>query len=436
MLLLIRGESKVQSDMSLVVNLPKKFKLAYYVLLVILSLIGVIAIVVRLIVGIKVTALTSPIPWGMWVAIYIYFVGLSAGSFLLSMLVYVFGMHQYEKVGRMALLSALFSLFAGILFIWIDLGHPERFWLLFVRWNPTSVMAWEFFFYLFYIVAITFELWFLMRCDLASLAERESVWRRKLFKLLSLGFRCPKTAFERQRCHAQSMRVVRTIGIIGIPIAISVHGGTGAIFAVVAARPYWFTPLLPVIFLVSAMASGAALMTFLYSFFGERDKDYSEIVRGMANLTLLFLIVDFLLIGFEFLVGLYGRIPEHVEVYRQILFGPFPYTFWVGQLMFGSLIPMSIASWRKTREKTFWLGIAGLSAVIGIVAVRLNLVIPALVVPVLKGLDTAFIQPRWSFCYFPSLWEWASTIGLIALVVLGFSVAFQILPIFGEVERK
>ncbi len=80
--------------------------------------------------------------------------------------------------------------------------------------------------------------------------------------------------------------------------------------------------------------------------------------------------------------------------------------------------------------------IVGLSAVIGIVAVRLNLAIPALVVPVLKGLDTAFIQPRWSFCYFPSLWEWASTIGLIALIVPGFSVAFQILPIFGEVERK
>ena len=49
--------------------------------------------------------------------------------------------------------------------------------------------------------------------------------------------------------------------------------------------------------------------------------------------------------------------------------------------------------------------IVGLSAVIGIVAVRLNLVIPALVVPVFKVLDTAFIQPRWSFCYFPSLWE-------------------------------
>lgn len=418
------------------ITLPRWAKWLYWGVLVVLSLVGIVALLVRLIVGMKVTALTSPVPWGMWVAIYIYFIGLSAGSFLLSTLVYVFGMHRYEKVGRMALLSALFALFAGMLFIWIDLGHPERFWYIFVRWNPTSVLAWECFFYLFYIAAVTCELWYLMRCDLASLAERERGWKGTIYRLLSLGFRCPKTDFEWQRCHSQSVKVVRTIGIIGIPIAIGVHGGTGAIFAVVAARPYWYTPLFPVIFLVSAMASGAALMTFLYTFFGKRDEDYEEIVRGMANLTLLFLSVDMLLIGFEFLVGLYGRIPEHLEVYRQILFGPFPYTFWVGQLMFGSLIPMLLVSWHRTRSKVFWLGVAGLSAVVGIVAVRLNLVIPALVVPVLKGLDTAFIQPRWSFRYFPSLWEWASTVGLTALVVLGFSVAYKILPMFSEVEER
>lgn len=421
---------------ALAITLPRWVKWAYWGLLVVLSLVGIVALLVRLIVGIKVTALTSPIPWGMWVAIYIYFIGLSAGSFLLSTLVYVFGMHRYEKVGRMALLSALFALFAGMLFIWIDLGHPERFWYIFVRWNPTSVLAWECFFYLFYIAAITCELWYLMRCDLASLAEQERGWKGTIYRLLSLGFRCPKTAFEWQRCHAQSMRIVRTIGIIGIPIAIGVHGGTGAIFAVVAARPYWYTPLFPVIFLVSALASGAALMTFLYAFFGKRDEDYDAIVRGMANLTLLFLSIDLLLIGFEFLVGLYGRIPEHLEVYRQILFGPFPYTFWVGQLLFGSLIPMFLVSWHRTRSKALWLGVVGLCAVIGIVAVRLNLVIPALVVPVLKGLDTAFIQPRWSFRYFPSFWEWASTIGIIALIVLGFSIAWEILPMFGEVEEK
>lgn len=232
------------------------------------------------------------------------------------------------------------------------------------------------------------------------------------------------------------MKVVKAIGIIGIPIAIGVHGGTGAIFAVVAARPYWYTPILPIIFIVSALASGAALMTFLYTFFGKMDKDYEVIVKGMADLTVLFLSVDVALIGAEFLIGLYGRIPEHVEVYLQILFGPFPYTFWVGQLLWGTLIPMVMVSWSRTKRNVVWFGLAGLSAVVGIVAVRLNLVIPALVVPPLKGLDKAFAQFRWSFSYFPSFWEWASTIGLIALVVLGFSIAYQILPMFSVVGER
>ena len=116
---------------TLPITLPRWAKPAYYVVVGFLSLVGVVSVLVRLIYGMKVTALTSPIPWGMWVVIYIYFIGLSVGSFLMSTLVYVFGMHRYEKVGRMALLSALFALFGGMLFIWIDLGHPERFWYIF-----------------------------------------------------------------------------------------------------------------------------------------------------------------------------------------------------------------------------------------------------------------------------------------------------------------
>lgn len=411
-------------------------KTFYYTILSFLSLVGIIALGVRLVYGMKVTALTSPIPWGMWVAVYIYFIGLSAGSFLLSTLIYVFGMHQYEKVGRMALLSALFALIAGLLFVWIDLGHPERFWYVFSRWHHTSVLAWEILFYLFYIVAITCELWFLMRCDLASLAEQERGFRQRVYRLLSLGFRCPRDVQEFQRCHAQSLRVVRFFGIIGIPVAIGVHGGTGAIFAVVAARPYWYSPLFPIIFLVSALASGAGLMTFLYSLLGRRDEEYDRIVKGMANLALLFISVDALLLASEFLVGLYGGIPEHVEVYHQILFGPFPYTFWVGQLLLATLVPVVLISFKGTRQSPFWLGVAGLSMVIGIVAVRLNLVIPAMVIPLLKGLDTAFIQPRWNYFYFPSFWEWTSTIGLIALIVVSFSIAYEVLPVYSKVEEQ
>jgi len=416
---------------------PQRWLKAFcYALLVGLSLMGVAVLVGRLVIGMKVTALSSPMAWGMWVAIYIYFIGLSAGSFLLSTLIYVFGMHRYEKVGRIALLSALFALFGGMLFVWIDLGHPERFWRVFVNWSHTSVLAWEVLFYLFYIVAIGCELWFLMRCDLADLAENSEGWRKRLYSMLALGFRCPTDRVQYEACHAQSLKVVKVWGLIGIPVAIGVHGGTGAIFAVVAAKPYWFTGLFPIIFLVSALASGAALMAFLYAFFGRRDEEYLDIVRGMANLMVLFIALDLLLLASEYLVGLYGRIPDHTDVFHQIMFGPFPYTFWAGQLLMGAAIPLFLATWRKTRDNPNWLGLAGLSAVLGIVAVRLNLVIPAYVVPVLKGLDKAYINPRWSYFYFPSGWEWASSIGLVALVVLGFSLAFKLLPMFHEVGER
>lgn len=415
---------------------PRWMQTLFYGSLAILSIIGLIALGVRMVEGLKVTTLTSPMGWGMWVAFYIYFIGLSAGSFLLSTLIYVFGMEQYEKAGRMALLSALFALVAGMLFVWIDLGHPWRFWYVFTRWNYTSVLAWEVIAYGFYITVLASELWLLMRCDLADLALRTTGWRRWFYRVVSLGFRCPQQQSEYQYCHTQSMRRVKTLGIIGVPVAIIVHGGTGSIFAVVLAKPYWYTGLFPIIFLVSALASGAALMTFLYGFFGRKDEEHFAITRGLANLMLLFIGIDLILIAAELLVGLYGNIPEHLEVYHALLFGQFRYTFWIGQMLVGILIPILLVTLPRMRHNPFWLGLGGLSAVIGIVAVRFNLVVPAYIVPMLPGLDHVINQPRWAYSYFPSFWEWASSIGGVALVVLPFSIMFRLLPLFHEIGEQ
>lgn len=404
-------------------------KQAYYLGLVVLAAIGIAALSVRLINGLRVTALTSTIAWGLWVSIYIFFIGLSAGSFLLSTLVCVFGVRQYEKVGRLALLSALFALVGGALFIWVDLGHPERFWEVFTSWNYTSVLAWEVLLYVFYPIVIVIELWFLLREDLAGLRDEGVGWSRRFYGILALGFR-PATDHARLEAdRMRSRRTIRALGILGIPLAIGVHGGTGSIFAVLIARPYWFSGLFPIIFLVSALSSGAALMTGLYALAGRRDAEYPGTVRGLANLMVLFIALDWLLLAAEYLVGLYGGKPDEAEVYRQILFGPFFYTFWVGQLLLGAVVPIVLVAWRKTRERPFWLGLAGFSAVLGIVAVRLNLVIPAYVVPVLKGLDRAYLDPRWAYSYFPSVLEWATTIGLVGLLALAFSIAFELLPI-------
>ena len=141
--------------------------------------------------GLGVTRLGSVVPWGLWVAFYIFFIGLSAGSFLLSTLVFVFRNKTLEPVGRLAVLQAFVCLLTGLVFILIDLGHWERFWhvIVYPQWN--SVLAWEIWFYNFYIVLLLAELWLLMRRDLARWAGEVRGVRRLCYRVLSLGFRCP-----------------------------------------------------------------------------------------------------------------------------------------------------------------------------------------------------------------------------------------------------
>ena len=488
-------------------------KRLYYLLVIFLSLIGLWALAVRLAQGMGVTALTSYISWGLWVAVYIYFIGLSAGSFLLSTMIYVFGMHQLERVGRMALLTALFSLAAGLLFVWADLGHLERFWEIFTRPSFTSMMAIESWLYLIYMVLILGELWLLMRDDLATLRDGSRGWRRRLYDVLALGHRPVEEPLARGRHEQRIRRWITALGILGVPTAIGVHGGTGAIFAVAIARPYWNGGLFPIVFLVSALASGAALVTFLYAVFGPRDDQFPSVLKGVASLTLLFIGIDLLLVLSEAVVGLYGGTPDEVGVFRAIFAGPYASLFWLGQLGLAAalpfaIVPIALRKWPLAQNQAspnrplgrlrsialavaaivvasdlgivasgraaslavsgpeqsilptaifwvaqlvlvscivapvaeqwgsprLWLAAAGLSTVAGILAVRLNIVIPGFVVPLLEHLDLAYQDPRLLYTYFPSGIEWASTVGLIALIVLLFSAAYEVLPIYGIKE--
>lgn len=501
-------------------------KKVYYILLVALSIMGIWALGIRLAEGMRTTALTSYISWGLWVSIYIYFIGLSAGSFLISTFIYVFGMHKLEKVGRMALLTALFSLGAGLLFIWLDLGHLWRFWEIFATPNFTSMMTIESYLYLIYMALILAELWLLMRNDLAILRNSSAGWRRSLYSLLALGHHIGTNAQAQQAAHQKAHRWVSILGLLGVPTAIGVHGGTGSIFAVAIARPYWNTGLFPIVFLVSALASGSALVTFLYAAFARRSSEFHELLRSLSILTVIFIGIDLLLLFSEILVGLYAGIPYDVQLFRAVMTGPYAYVFWLGQLGLATVIPFVLVgvSLRRreiatapvpaTRRKKapfgslstimiaavllfvawdvvlfnnvntpiqvainsetnslwqsivaardnigfwvaqlvligamfalviqrwgslrFWLGAAGLSTVLGIFAVRLNIVIPGFVVPVLEHLELAYQDSRLIFSYSPSGLEWASTIGLIALIVLLFSVAYELLPVYGRKEE-
>ena len=405
-------------------------KRVYWPALISLVVLGLAAIAYRLHAGLKVTAMTSDVSWGLWVALFIYFVGLSAGAFLFSSLIYVFGMRAYAKLGRLALLSAVIALGGGMMMIWIDLGHPFRVYEIFTRAGWASMMKIESWLYLVYVLLCLGELWLLMRGDLARHAAAAKGIAASAYRALSLGYSPPPAPHDHAADEARALRWVAILGTIGVPVAIAVHGGTGAIFAVVIAKPYWYSGLTPIIFLVSALLSGSGLITFLYAFFGRRDGDFGNILRGLANLMALFVVLDLLLVGAEFLVGYYGAIPDHTRILDAILFGTNWYLFWIGQLGFAAIVPLALISLPGGRRAPLWTGIAGLSIVVGVVAVRLNLVIPAYLRPPFSGFELAYREDRLGYSYFPSFWEWTTSAGVAVLVILLFSMAFRWLPIF------
>ncbi len=122
----------------------------------------------------------------------------------------------------------------------------------------------------------------------------------------------------------------------------------------------------------------------------------------------------------------YGVGPEH-DLLNEVLFGQYWYVFWVFHILLGSLIPIVLLI-RKPAAPA-WAALAGGLIAVTFLAVRLNLVIPGLVTPQLKGLETAYVDPRLHFEYVPSMFEWSVVAFIVALAVGLFLLGNRILPL-------
>jgi molybdopterin-containing oxidoreductase family membrane subunit len=365
----------------------------------------------------------------MWVAAYVYLIGLSAGAFLLSALVYVFDVRRLERVGKLALFTALVALVGALLTIWFDIGHMERFWHVYVYGRPVSMMAWMVWLYTAYFVLILAELWFALRQDLVRWARRVDL-RGAIARLLTFGL-----TDGSEQAQAFDRRALRVLGTIGVPLAIAFHGGVGALFAVVAARPYWNAAVYPIAFIVGALASGGALLTAIIAFFWpERGtREHRELVVFVGKITLGLLLFYLLLEWAEFSIGLYGDIPEEEAPYRAVLTGQYWWVFWLVHIIVGAAVPVALLATRP--RSVLAVGAAGALIAATFIAVRLNVVIPGLVTPELEGLETAYVDSRLSFTYFPSAMEWFVMVFVGAFMVGLFYAGYRLLPLFGSREE-
>ena len=403
-------------------------KRVFGILWVVAFLVGGVGVYLRLATGHQLAAYGSYIPWGLWVAMYIYFSGLSAGAFLLSTLIYVFRVKRLERIGKLCLFTAFVALVAALLIIWFDMGHMGRFWKVYTSLAWQSMMAWMIWLYTAYAILLLVELWFALRADFVTWSARPGL-SGALARLLSFGKTDTST-----RALARDAKVLRVLGSIGVPLVVAFNGGAGALFGVIGARPYWNSALMPIMFLVSALVSGGALLTFVVAFFWpERGSvEHRELTATLGRITLGLLALELLFEWSEFSINLYASIPAHADAFRLILFGPYWWVFWVIHLGLGVLIPGLMLLLRG--REVAWVGTAAFLIATTFISVRLNIVLPGLAREQLAGLAQAYVDPHLSLAYFPSVMEWLVGLFVLALGVGLFYAGYQLLPIIKAKE--
>ncbi len=400
-----------------------KWEKGFWALAILGFLLGSVGLYDRIANGMAGQNVGSYVTWGLQVATYIYLIGLSAGAFLLSTLVYVFNVKQVEKTGKLALFTALALLVAAMFAIWTELGHPERAWRLALGSNLGSVMGWLMFLYGAYFLLLVVELWFAIRPDLIASRSRGGL-QGAVCGLLAFR-EAPLSELEA----ARDRSTLRVLGAIGVPLAVAFHGGVGSIFAVVGARPYWNSGLTPIAFLVGALASGGALFTAVSYIAGQgRGTDeWRKSVLFLGQVVLGLVLVDFLLELSDFIGVGYAAIPAHISSLSYILFGPQWWEFWVWHLLLGLLIPAGLLIIGRKSPAAVALG--GLLIAVNFIVVRLNIVIPGQITPEFSGLSKAFVDRRLTFEYVPSVYEWLFFVWFLAVAILVFLIGYKLLPL-------
>jgi molybdopterin-containing oxidoreductase family membrane subunit len=379
---------------------------------------GSYGMVKRLLFGLNPVAFGSYVPWGLWVAFYLFFLGLSAGAFLLTTMTYVFKMERFKRIGPLAAFTVLITLLCEVLFITLDLGRMLRIYRFLLTPSFTSLMTWMFVLFNAMLVIYALKTFFLLRGNLIEWGSDPKRKGHRIYNRLALG----KTNYTIQNQTKDQERVHR-LSLISLPVGLIFYGANGAFFAILLNRPIWNSALTPLLFIVAALLSGGALITFLIHVFQPNEKLVNELGQVILFLLITFLFLEVL----QFFVGYQSGVVSVVTSLNLIAFGRYWWSFWIIHLLIGSIIPLYWLIFRQGDPgKVAW---ACLLIVITFIAVRFNFVIPDLGVYKLEGLESAFFHRRLRTDYLPNLTEWLVSLWIVSWGILAFLLGARLLPL-------
>ena len=369
---------------------------SYCFVLLIIAGVGLSGAVTALAEGHHHSNMSDMVPWGILISGLAFFIGLSAGATMVGLLIHGFGRDDYHPVGTRAILIGLMCIFAAMGCVMMDVGNPFRAMKIpFLLRNETSM---------FFISSSSY-----MGFTALLIAELVST------VYVTIG-----------KAGRRGKNIAKVLGIIAVPYAlIVVHSFTGTIFGVVKAREMWNTPLLPVHFVTSALASGFALVilvTIITSWVNKKELVSRETYNHMGIMLCFFLIATVFLDTFDYLILSYSGTAEGLETWH-IFTGRYLPLFLINMVgLYAALVMTAFKRLRTPRG----LFCSSVIVIIAIAAYRINLISIAQLVPLFHELGE--IQ------YVPNMHEVAPVIGLMAALMLLFSILTKILPLEDKVH--
>jgi Ni/Fe-hydrogenase subunit HybB-like protein len=365
-------------------KLPKlTFWRAVFVLILIS---GAYATYIRIFGGLGAsTNLSDEFPWGIWIGFDILCgVMLAAGGFTLMATVHIFNVKEYKPITRPALLTAFLGYLLVIGALMFDLGQPWNVFRVMWTWQPRSVM---------------FEVgWCVMLYTTVLFLEFLPI------------------VFEKLR-YEKPMRILRMISvplfILGVVLSTLHQSSLGSLYLIVPGKlhPLWYTPMLPVLFWVSAITIGLAMTIFESTMSARHFPGHSlqpRIIQGLGRIMTVFLIVY----GVIRIQNIISR-----DALQYALQPTYEATMFWAEVALGFAIPIALLMFRQIRESPVRLYIVSILVICGFLLNRLNVAVTGM-----EGSAGVRYIPKWS--------EVSITLSIVAVGILLFTLAVKYLPIF------
>ncbi len=380
-------------------------------------ILGAFVVLLSFVEGQEILEISTHIPWTMLVSVYVFFVVSGSGMCVITSLGHVFGIKRYELISKRGVFFASIAIMSGLLAILLHLGHVERaFVYVYLSPNLKSGILWMGFFYSVYLLFVIIEYLLLARADMAKIANTSTGYKQVFYSLLVFGRKD-----ESERSVHLDHKLAKAAGGSAFVTGLAAVSTLGAVFAHTEARSLWYGAFYPAYFVLSATFSGLSFFLFItiltYWIRGEEIGDkLSRLICELGKLLALMLSMGLLFNSWMIFSSVNN--PEKINSIMLLINGPFSFSFYVFEILLGTIIPIIILLTPKVTHRGIF--VSSLLVLMGLFVMRYNFVTAGQVLPVLKeGLPS----------YFPTFFEIVITLGITALFALLYTFGVKFLPL-------